>query len=186
VEPRMTSESSENSVLVGRMGRPFGVRGFGRVVVLSDNPGRFVDDWGQTFLLAPSSRLTGRSRRLELEETAYKGDILLLKWRGVDSPEALREISGWDILWEGPDDWIPEDPEELRISDLIGMQVIDADSLQDVGKIVDFYERPGQDLLAIEAEGREVLCPFVEPLVPRIDRDKREVYVQWSIVGTSG
>lgn len=182
--PEMTSEPPENGILVGRMGRPFGVRGFGRVKVLSDNPDRFVKDNGQTFLLLPSARLSGRSRRLELEEIAFKGDALLLKWKGVDSPEFLREMSGWEIHWEGPDDWVPQEPGEFLISDLVGMQVIDCESGRIVGKIFDFYERPGQDLLAIDAEGREVLCPFVEPLVPRIDRDKREVHVQWNIVGT--
>lgn len=181
--PVVIPDPSDQGILVGKMGRPFGVRGFGRVSVLSDNPDRFLDDRGETFHLATPSRVNGKSRRLVLEDTEWKGDVLLVKWEGIDSPEVLKEISGWDIFWEGPDDWIPDDSEAQKISDLIGMRVLDSLTGTDVGYISGFYERPGQDLLAIDAKGREILCPYVEPLVPRIDRDRREVYVQWGIVG---
>ncbi len=174
----------ENLLLVGRMGRPFGVRGYGRVVIFSENPARFGGDHGKPFWVAPATPGSGRRRRLILEDTEPKGESLLLKWRGVDSPETLREISGWNIFWEGVDDWCPEDPENIRISELIGMTVRDCESHRKIGTVVDFYERPGQDLLAIDAEGKEVLCPFVEPLVPLVDRENGEVHVRWSIVGT--
>ncbi len=180
----MSANSPNQGVLVGKMGRPFGVRGFGRVMILSDNPDRFFDDLGETFLLSAPSRFSGKHRRLVLEATEIKGESLLVKWKGIDSPENLREISGWEILWEGPDEWMPEDPEAQKISDLIGMHVYDAVTGTEVGRVIGFYERSGQDLLAIGAKGREILCPFVEPLVPRIDRDRREVYVQWGVVGT--
>lgn len=179
----VSPDTSGQGILVGKMGRPFGVRGFGRISVLSDNPDRFLGDRGKPFRLATPSRFHEKSRRLVLEDTEWKGNLLLVKWEGIDSPETLREISGWDIFWEGPDDWVPEDPETQKISDLIGMNVFDSVTGFAVGYIIGFYERPGQDLLAIDAKGREVLCPFVEPLVPRIDRERREVYVQWGIVG---
>lgn len=178
------ASSLGNMLLVGRMGRPFGVKGFGRVHLLSQNPGRFFEDIGKFFFLTQSGRLSRQPQRLILEDVLEKGTDLLVKWKGINTPEELREISGWDIYWDGPDDWVPEDPEAIRLSDLIGMLVLDCETLRPVGKVSDFYERSGQDLLAIDSGGMEVLCPFVEPLVPRIDKDKGEVHVRWSIVGT--
>lgn len=173
-----------NMLLVGRMGRPFGVKGFGRVHLLSQNPCRFFEDIGKDFFLIQSGRLIRQPHKLILEDILEKGSDLLLKWRGINSPEDLREVSGYDIYWDGPDDWVPEDPEMVRLSALIGMKVLDCETLHPVGTVSDFYERSGQDLLAIDAGGTEVLCPFVEPLVPRIDKDRGEVHVRWSIVGT--
>jgi RimM protein, required for 16S rRNA processing len=116
-----------------------------------------------------------------------KSGSLLVKWKGFDSPESLREIVGWEIFWEGEDDWVPDDPEIERLDDLVGFVVRDCDDEQAVGFISGYYDRPGQDLLAIEtATGQEVLCPFVLELVPKVDRGNREVFVRWSIVGTSG
>lgn len=174
------------------MGRSFGVLGYGRVHLLSDNPDRFYGDIGQSFLLAASSRNNGggrgaRSRSLVLEDAIDKSGSLLVKWRGFDSPESLREISGWEIFWEGEDTWVPEDSGEERIDDLIGFDVRDAETSDLVGQVGGYYDRPGQDLLSIVTkDGQEVLCPFVLPLVPNVDRGKREVIVRWSIVGTSG
>ncbi|MCL5954074.1 MAG: hypothetical protein M1509_06155 [Nitrospirae bacterium] len=178
------------ALLVGRMGRSFGVVGYGRVHLLSDNPNRFYGDVGQSFLLRTPSRggKQGlRNRRLLLEDAMDKSGSLLVKWKGFDSPESLREIVGWEIFWEGEDDWVPDDPEIERLDDLVGFVVRDCDDEQAVGFISGYYDRPGQDLLAIEtATGQEVLCPFVLELVPKVDRGNREVFVRWSIVGTSG
>lgn len=174
---------------MGRMGRPFGVLGYGRVHLLSDNPDRFYGDIGQAFLLKASSRGGGKGgrRSLILEDAMDKSGSLLVKWKGFDSPESLREISGWEIFWEGTDDWVPEESGSERIDDLIGFDVRDVETSETVGQVVGYYDRPGQDLLSIEAKnGQEILCPFVLALVPKIDRGKREVFVLWSIVGTSG
>ncbi|MHB8369973.1 MAG: ribosome maturation factor RimM [Leptospirales bacterium] len=178
-------------LLVGRVGRSFGVRGYGRVQLLSDNPARFLGDIGETFLLRASSRFLkgapSKSRSLVLEDARDQSGVLLVKWAGIDSPEALREIAGWEILWEGEDDWVPEESDAERLDDLVGFAVLDVETGQRVGTVAGYYDRSGQDLLSIQTQGgQEVLCPFVQPLVPEIDREKGEVTVLWSIVGTSG
>lgn len=178
-------------LLVGRMGRSFGVKGYGRVQLLSDNPDRFLGDIGECFLLRPSSRYlkggAAKSRSLVLEDARDQSGTLLIKWEGIDSPEALREVAGWEIFWEGEDDWVPEESDAERLDDLVGFSVLDVETGRIVGTVLGYYDRPGQDLLSIQSQGgQEVLCPFVQPLVPKIDREKGEVTVLWSIVGTSG
>ena len=65
------------------------------------------------------------------------------------------------------------------------MSVIDIDSGQSVGVVSGFYERPGQDILSVDSNGVEVLVPFVEPLVPLVDRNAREVHVRWKVLDPS-
>lgn len=174
----------ESSLLVGRIGRSFGVRGFVRVLVLSDNPARFLQDLGEVFLLV-GNRGGRNERRLALEDVKEQGGGLLLKWKGIDSPEEVRNLAGWQIFWTGPDDWIPEPDEGIRLAGLVGFSAFDCDSLRAVGTVSGYYERSGQDLLQIETAEGEVLCPFVDYLVPRISQADREVYLRWSVVGTS-
>jgi len=177
---------SDPLLLVGRVGRPFGVRGYCRLVNLSDNPGRFVDDVGQSFLLRnPRRNSSFPDRQILLEGIIEQGDSLLLKWSGIDSPEEVRLFSGWEIFWNGPDDWLPDETEGVRINQLIGLRVIDCDTHFQIGTITDFYERPGQDLLCIGTSKGEFLCPFVEYLVPVVNMVDGEVHVRWSVVGTS-
>ncbi len=78
--------------------------------------------------------------------------------------------------------WVPVEEDVFLISDLEGMSVIDVDSGQAVGVVSGFYERPGQDILSVDSKGTEVLIPFVEPLVPIVDRKAREVHVRWKIL----
>jgi 16S rRNA processing protein RimM len=177
---------NDSLMLVGQVGRPFGVKGYCRLRLYSDNPARFVEDIGQAFILKNSKRVTtGEVLSLKLEDVTEKGDSLVVKWEGIDSPEDVRRYSGWEIFWDGPDDWVPDEEEGIRISQLVGMKAVDCETLHLVGKVIGFYERPGQDLLSIETPGGEVLCPFVGYLVPRVDRVLGEVHVRWSVVGTS-
>ncbi len=110
---------------------------------------------------------------------------ILLKFSGLDSPEEVRSRSRWNIYCQEAETWIPTDKDVYLVSELIGMDVYDFDSRSRVGTIITFYERPGQDLIGIQYQQEEVLCPFVEPLVPEIDRNRREVFVRWSILEPS-
>jgi 16S rRNA processing protein RimM len=121
--------------------------------------------------------------RRVLEEIRDRGDAgLLLKLKGLDTPEDVRSRSRWLIYLEEKETWTPEDPDVFLISELIDMTVFDMNTGQKVGVVSSFYERPGQDIIGILAGDREVLCPFVDPLVPKVDRVRREIFVQWSVL----
>ncbi len=113
------------------------------------------------------------------------GDDLLLKFSGLNSPEDVRSRTRWNIYCRVEDAWVPQEEDVFLVSDLIGMSVLDYESRRIVGTIVTFYERSGQDLLGIQYHQEEILCPFVEALVPEIDRNRREVFVRWSILEPS-
>lgn len=61
-----------------------------------------------------------------------------------------------------------EDPDEFRDGDLVGLSVRTVDGTP-VGTVDDVLHS-GQDVLVIKsADGREVMVPFVKPLVPDVD-----------------
>ena len=51
------------------------------------------------------------------------------------------------------------------------------DSGLEIGPIIDVVHIPGQDLLVIEHEGREVMVPFVKEIVPIVDVINKKVIV---------
>ncbi|MDA8058932.1 MAG: ribosome maturation factor RimM [Nitrospiraceae bacterium] len=148
---------------------------------LSDNPDRFHNDVGSTFVLKSPTGVLEPRKLLECRQTEGKGSFLL-KLEGIDSPESVKERSGWSICLGNAAPWVPVEEDVFLISDLEGMSVIDVDSGQAVGVVSGFYERPGQDILSVDSKGTEVLIPFVEPLVPIVDRKAREVHVRWKIL----
>ncbi|BAM07209.1 ribosome maturation factor RimM [Leptospirillum ferrooxidans] len=152
--------------------------------LLSDNPNRFLKDLGATFVLKSPLGAIEPRKLLECKKTEGK-DSLLLSLEGIDSPESAKERSGWAICLGNALPWVPTDENVYLISDLEGMSVIDIDSGQSVGVVSGFYERPGQDILSVDSNGVEVLVPFVEPLVPLVDRNAREVHVRWKVLDPS-
>jgi 16S rRNA processing protein RimM len=149
--------------------------------LLSDNPDRFLKDIGSTFVLRSSVGVLEPRKLVECRKTEGK-DSLLLKLDGIDSPESVKERSGWAICLGDAPAWVPIEEGIYLLSDLEGMSVVDVDSGLTVGVVSGFYERPGQDILSVDSNGTEVLIPFVEPLVPIVDRAAREVHVRWKVL----
>ena len=119
-----------------------------------------------------------------VEEMIQHGDgSLLMKAVGISSPEEVKTKSRWGLYASLEGISVEGEGEVFWVSELIGMSVLDVVSGANVGRVISCYERPGQDLIGIEFQGTEVLCPLVDPLVPKIDRIKREVFVKWTVVG---
>lgn len=60
--------------------------------------------------------------------------------------------------------------------DLIGYTVMDQQQ-GELGKVSTFYSKPGQDLLAMEYKGKEVLIPVTDDVIMRPDFEKNTLHV---------
>ena len=169
-------------LLMGRVGRPHGVRGEMKVIPETDDPQRFgVLD--RVFLGA--SEEAAREVAVESARFQYpKGrTVVLLALAGVDSVEAAEELRGQQIFAH-PDDLPPLDEGEAFLHDLIGLDVFavgeDGDEAQaePIGTVRDLYDG-AQLLFAIARPGKpEVLLPDVDEFVVRLDLDARRLYVR--------
>ncbi|GAA4619453.1 ribosome maturation factor RimM [Saccharopolyspora hordei] len=154
------------TLAVGRVVRPHGVRGELVVEVLTDSP---------ELRFAPGSvlgtQLRGKDRGQELTVAAARPHAgrLLLRVEGVDSRDAAEELRGV-LLTVTTDALEPtEDPDEFHDHELIGLRAVQV-SGDEVGEVRDVVHTPAGELLAVRtAEGREVLVPFVADIVPEVD-----------------
>lgn len=152
-------------LVVGRIGRPHGVRGEVTVEVRTDDPDlRFAP--GATLATDPASL-----GPLTVERARWHKDILLLTLAGVADRDAAEALRGTLLVVDSADLPPIEDPDEFHDHELIGLSVVTVEGTP-VGEVSDVLHH-GQDLLVVTRPSRdEVYVPFVKALVPEVDLGK--------------
>ena len=156
-------------VVVGRLGRPHGIRGEVTVEIRTDEP---------ELRFAPGSSLfiQGSDISLTVEAGRFHSGMLLLKVRGVDDRTAAEGLRGSIVESDVDPLELPMEEDEFYDRQLIELEVFQAGSL--VGVVRDVLHLPGQDVLSIElSDGREMLLPFTEGFVPTIDIAARRIEI---------
>jgi 16S rRNA processing protein RimM len=163
-------------LIVGRIGRPHGIRGEVIVGVRTDEPDlRFavgaVLDVERTL---PGPAGTGKDGpgdgQLTVAAARWHSGQLLVAFAGITDRTAAGELTGSWLSMDSSQ--LPEssDPDEFRDHELIGLSV--RTSAGDaVGVVADVLHH-GQDLLVVrrdEGKAGEYLVPFVKAIVPEID-----------------
>lgn len=155
--------------VVARIGKPHGLRGEVTVQVHTDDPEeRFTP--GTEFATEPDrGMLTLRSVRVHQQ-------IYLLGFEGVPDRTAAESLRNTRILLAGEEEDRGDD-DAWREEDLLGLTVVLADGTV-VGEVSALHTRDVQDLLEVRrTDGREVLVPFVEEIVPEVDEEARRVTI---------
>ncbi|GAA2290915.1 ribosome maturation factor RimM [Actinomadura sp. NPDC048955] len=148
-------------LVVGRIGRPHGVRGEVTVDVRTDEPeSRFVP--GTALATDPVT-----AGPLTIERKRWHSGRLLVRFAGVGDRDAAEELRGtWLVV--DPGDIPPSaDPDDFHDQELLGLAVVTTDGTE-VGLVADVLHH-GQDLLVVRGAGGEKLVPFVAALVPEVD-----------------
>jgi len=152
-------------LVVGRVGRPHGLRGEVTVEVRTDDPDqRFMA--GSSLATVPAER-----GPLIVAGSRWHSGRLLVRFAGYEDRDAAEELRD-TILAIDSDELQPlEDPDDFYDHDLIGLQVVTAVG-DPVGAVSDVLHY-GQDMLVIEGtgtrSGNEILVPFVAAIVPEVD-----------------
>jgi 16S rRNA processing protein RimM len=149
-------------VVVGRLGRPHGIRGEVTVEIRTDEPElRFAS--GSSLFIENSS-----AKPLVVSSSRFHSNILLLKFEGVDDRNAAEALRGTIVESEVDELSLPDEDDAFYDRQLIGLQVFESGS--HVGAVADVLHLPGQDVLSISLlDGREMLLPFTVDFVPTID-----------------
>ena len=146
---------------VARIGKPHGIRGEVTVQVLTDAPAdRFVP--GTEFVVEPAS-----VGPLTVVSARWNKDILLLAFDGIETRNEAETLRGAKLFIETEE--LDEDEDEGWYEhELVGLEA--RVGSQVVGKIAALHTMPVQDLLVVEApDGKEILIPFVEQIVPEVN-----------------
>jgi 16S rRNA processing protein RimM len=172
---------SDRLLLMGRFGRPHGVRGEVKVTPETDDPLRF-DGLERVFIGA--SEATARPVKVTSVRFQYpKGrTVVLLVLEGVDSREAAEDLRSVNVYADAAD--LPSLAEgEAYLHDLIGLSVVVVDEQgepvgEPIGTVRDLYDG-AQLLFAIERPGlSEVLLPDVDEFVAGIDLETRRLFIR--------
>ena len=159
----------DDTVVVGRIGRPHGVRGLATVEVRTDDPDlRFAP--GTVLRTDPAARgpLTVVDKRwhsgtLLLQLAAPSGEV----YETRETVDTLRNTMLLVPVAELPE---IEDPDAFYDHQLVGLEARLPDGT--VIGTVTAVRHEAQDLLVIRrAEGGEALVPFVAAIVPSVDVD---------------
>lgn len=158
-------------VVVGRIGRPHGLKGEVTVEVRTDDPeGRMAP--GTSVRTDPPA-----AGPLTIADGRVHSGRLLLVFEGYADRAAAERLRGVLLVADVDPDERPEDPEEFFDHQLVGLRVRTVGG-EDVGILHEVLHLPGQDVLAVRrADGGEVLVPFLRAMVPTVDLDAGEVLV---------
>jgi 16S rRNA processing protein RimM len=158
-DPRNTST---DTVVVGRIGRPHGVRGEVTVEVRTDDPDlRFVP--GAVLRTDPADR-----GPITITRVHWHGTTLLLSLEGVHDREAAEAVRNTELLVAVADLPEIEDPDSYYDHQLVGLSARLPDGTV-LGEII-VVRHEAQDLLVVRRhEGPDLLIPFVSAIVPTVD-----------------
>lgn len=149
--------SEPESVIVGTIGRPHGLRGEVTVRPRTDSVElRFAD--------GASLQLDGRA--LTVSRHSWVQGRLVVAFDGIGDRSAAEGLRGCDLWAYAGEEALDDD--EYRDRALIGLVVVDPDGVAR-GEVVGIEHPPAQDLLVIRTPAGDRLVPFVSELVPEVD-----------------
>jgi 16S rRNA processing protein RimM len=158
--------------VVGLVGAPFGLKGFVKVKPLSGEIDHLLK------LQSAVLRLGGAEKTVAIEESAAALPQVVMKFAGIDSPEAAKTLGGGEIIVRR-EEASPLGPGEFYVEDLRGLAVVAAaengGAGETVGRVAGIVEGGGGDLVEIRLlDGELKLVPlrkeFFAPPEPETGR----------------
>ncbi|MXG88054.1 ribosome maturation factor RimM [Nocardioides flavescens] len=168
--------SSGTEVVVGRIGKPHGLRGEVTIDVRTDEPERRFAP-GAVLRAEPPSGSASSLQTLTVARARWHQSVLLLSFEELPDRTAAEGARGTLLHTTIPAGESPEDPEEFYDHQLVGLAVHDLDGIR-IGTVAGLMHGGAQDLLRVTTpDRREALVPFVSALVPEVDLDAGRVVV---------
>jgi 16S rRNA processing protein RimM len=158
-------------VTIGKIERPFGVRGEFKVRSLSDVPGR-LDQLKQVQVLRP----TGQMVDTTVTRVRRAGSTYIMGLEGVTTPEEAGMLRGGLIQ-------VPRSPAAMLSADvyfecdLIGMTV-ENERGEEVGMLETILEIPDNHLFVVRKGTEEILIPAAKSFVTSVDLTRRRMIVR--------
>ncbi|MEC3980315.1 ribosome maturation factor RimM [Amycolatopsis sp. H20-H5] len=151
-------------VVVGRVAKAHGITGELAVDVRTDSP-------EQRFRVGAvvATRLRdGSTRELTITAARSHSGRLLVRFEQVQTRDVAETLRGALLLADTSALPPTEDPEEFYDFELEGLRAELTDG-SPVGKVIEVLHSPGGELLSLDCDGRTVLVPFVQAIVPVVD-----------------
>lgn len=159
-----------DTVTVGRIERPFGVKGEVKVRPLSDVPGR-LESLTDVSLVAKN----GKTMDTSVTGVRRAGKAFIVRFAGLTTPEEAG-------LWRGgliqiPRGTAPALPAgQYYECDLVGLAV-ETEQGRSIGVLEEIWELPGNHVFVVRQGDKETLIPAAKEWVTRVDLERGRMTV---------
>ncbi len=158
-------------VVVGRFGRPQGLKGLVRVISFTDPAHNLIDyiPWHVS--------IQGQWQQIKINAIEAHTKFILVQVDGYQQREKVGLLTNCEIGIQS--EQLPVlSNSEFYWHDLIGMQVINQEN-KILGAVTDLLATGSNDVLIVTGERRHLVPYLLDDFIVRIDRLTRTIYVNW-------
>lgn len=116
------------------------------------------------------------NNKLTLVSARPQKNIAILKFAEISTVEAAEKLKG-KILYCNRDD-VKIDEDAHFLADIIGCYVVDAETEEEYGKIVDIMNFGSCDIYDVENDGKHTLIPAIDDVVKEINTEYQVVFIK--------
>lgn len=168
------TKSSDEYVTVGKIGAPFGIKGWVKVHSFTDGL-KSIFEYHPWYL-----EDTHGWQAIKVTDGREHGKALIVKLIGYDTPEQVRALTG-KLIGIKRSQLPPLKKDEYYWSDLEGLNVIDQHG-KVLGKIIYLLETGSNDVMVIKNEKEHAIPYLPGTVVLSVDLEKREMHVNWELI----
>ena len=155
---------------VGQIVNTFGIKGFVKIYPYVDDIKRF-DELKNVY-----AKSKGKVQKLEIEEIKYQKDMVLAKFKGIETLEQAETLRNSYIEIDRKDA-ISLEEGQYFIADLLGMKVY-KDTGELLGVLDDIFNNGSSDIYVVKNElGKQFLLPYIDEVIKKIDLENEKIIV---------
>ena len=160
-------KKSEN-IHIGHCTTPHGIRGEFSFVLYNSEDSVLVD--GAIISLLPraiSSSIPQDGKEFKISKIKI-GNKTIVSLEGIVDRSTVEAMVPFDIYY--PRNNFPDiEDDEYYLNDLLGLEVFDFLTKENIGRVVDFYENGAQVILKIKTDKKEIEILFIDQYVPSVN-----------------
>jgi len=160
------------TVVLGRVGAPFGLQGWVKVSSYTE-PARGIADYPVWRLLQG-----GVTREVEVLDSKLAGRGVAVRLAGIETIEAARALTGAEIQVDRAA-LPPVARGEFYLHDLLGLQAVNREG-HSLGQVEGFLELPAHPVVVLRGE-RERLVPLVPERIVEVNLELGRVTLDWHV-----
>lgn len=156
---------------IGRIGKPHGIQGEVHFLFDDDVFDRVESD----YLILD---IDGILVPFFMEEYRFRGESsALVKFCDIDTQDKARELTNCDVYF--PYSLTDEDPENIRWTQIIGFNLVDTRTQQNIGSVISIDDNTMNILFEVETPDKKIiLVPANEELIEEVNTDHKYISIQ--------
>lgn len=160
------NHSSDDYLILGKVGKPHGLRGDVKIVCFSEQPENF-SHYRELFLLNSSGGISGT---LTIVNYRIQGSSAIVKFAELASRTDAEKLTGQKVVIAKSE--LPTIAgDEFYWHQYIGKEVLQSNGVL-LGKIKELFNNGAQDILVVVRNNEEILIPVTKETVVEEERDK--------------